>query len=399
MADNIRIAKYQFRCELKYVSTTKNQTLDIDPKNIKSIKIDHNYATNHMPTILMTLALDKRVIGDMQTNENDNYFNFSISKYNMLSDAALEITYFSNKFIYFLPQSFDYNDELDYAVEEQVKQQQLYTVTIGMMCIDHINNNKLNCSMTISGTKYDYVKYITSHMDNILIEPFNYNESLDNFIMPSIDSVSELLKYINDYRVLYKTPYRYYIDFDCTCIIGSSGKAITKSNETYDSITIDVRPVIQPSSNEEGIIINKTKGNHSVIISYVDCEVYDNTVTNKTKTEIKGITSTGTVKKSLKNKSSIGNNKTQSIRIKDGNDHMLDNIESLNNSSNVFVAVSKEFVDPSVFTINKRYAITFGNKDKVHDGAYLLTRKIEEYKRTEDNVYEIMLNLYFRKID
>lgn len=397
MADKKTLAKYNFKCKLIYINTVKNKSLEIDTKSIKSFKIDHNYEANHMPVILMTVSLDKKIIDDMKKNKNENLFSFTVSKYNSLANSKLEIDYFRDKFTYFLPNKLNNNDEIDYATEDQLKEQSLQTINIGLMSINHINDNKKNCSMSINGTKYDYVKYITSHMKNILIEPFTYNEQLDNFVVPSIDSISELLKYINEYRVFYKTSYRYYIDFDCAYIISSSGKAITKKKDLYDSVIIDIKEIIQEDANDEGIIINKTKGNHSMVVSYVNSEVYDDTISNKSKTEIKGITSTGNSKKKLKYLSSISTNKTASVRLQNDNENMMENIVNDNNASNVFIAISKEYIDPSVFTINKRYHISNISKYKNNDGNYLLTRKIEEYRRTEDNVYICNTILYFRK--
>lgn len=400
MADAIGIAKYSFKCEITYINTIKNKSLKIENNSIKSLKIDHNYASNNMPIILLTISLNKKIIDDMIKNSNENLFNLSIVKYNKLSNFPLEVTYFRDKFTYFLPDKLDANSEIDYATEEQEKQGNLKTITVGLMAINHINNNKKNCSMTINNTtKYDYVKYITSHIKDILIEPFNYNETLNNFVIPSIDSISKLLKYINDYRVFYKTPYRYYIDFDCTYIISSSGKAITKKSDKYDSVSINIKNIMNEEANDEGMRINKTKGNHTIAVSYVDAEVYDNSISNKSKTEIKGITSTEVTTTSLKSKSSISTNKTKTVKINNDNKHMVENIVADENSSNVFVAISKDDVDPSVFTINKKYTISHIDKYKDKDGIYLLTRKIEQYDRTEDNTYEITVALYFRKID
>ena len=397
--DKTSVGVYNFKCELIYLNTVKNKSLKIDAKSIKSFKIDHNYLTNHMPTILMTLSLDKKVIDDMIKNNNENLFSFTVKKYNTLSNSPLAINYFKRKFTYFLSDKLNNNDDIDYADEQQIKEQNFNTITIGLMCIDHINDNKKNCSMSVNGRKYDFVKYITSHMNNVLIEPFTYNETLKNFVIPSIDSISELLKYVNDYRVFYKSHYRYYIDFDCAYIISSSGKSIKKKNDKYDSVTINIKDIIQEGANDRGIKINKTKGNHTINVSYTDAEVYDNSISNKSKTDIKGITSTGSTKKKLKSSSSISKAKTKSIRLKNDNTHMMENIVSDNDSSNIFIAITKDDVDPSVFTINKRYNIHNIDRYKENDGVYLLTRKIEEYYRTEDNVYEMTIVLYFRKVD
>ena len=119
MADAIGIAKYLFKCEITYINTIKNKSLKIENNSIKSLKIDHNYVSNNMPIILLTISLNKKIIDDMIKNSNENLFNLSIVKYNELSNFPLEVTYFRDKFTYFLPDKLDANYAIDYASEEQ----------------------------------------------------------------------------------------------------------------------------------------------------------------------------------------------------------------------------------------------------------------------------------------
>ena len=50
---------------------------------------------------------------------------------------------------------------------------------------------------------YNMVRCITSGFDNILIEPFNYNDTFSQFILPAHDSINKALQFLNNKRVNY----------------------------------------------------------------------------------------------------------------------------------------------------------------------------------------------------
>ena len=244
MADKKISMQYRYTIEMYYLDTINEKNVEIKNECLKMLVIDHNFMQNCMPVIMASLKLDKALVDDMIKNCNDNMIMLAINKYDDLTDDKQEVECIRKKFTYFLPKSANKNDPIDYnEVTEEENLGNTYTeVQIGLLCVDHINNNKHACEiMAKNNTIYDCVKYVTSHISRMIIEPFSYNSEFEQLIMPTKDSVEQALQFLNDFRVFYYTPYRYYNDFNYTYIISSSGRATEKQDELYSSIIIDIK--------------------------------------------------------------------------------------------------------------------------------------------------------------
>ena len=397
MADKKISMQYRYTIEMYYLDTINEKNVEIKNECLKMLVIDHNFMQNCMPVIMASLKLDKSLVDDMIKNCNDNMIMLAINKYDDLTDDKQEVECIRKKFTYFLPKSANKNDPIDYnEVTEEENLGNTYTeVEIGLLCVDHINNNKHSCEiMAKNNTIYDCVKYVTSHISRMIIEPFSYNSEFEQLIMPTKDSVKQALQFLNDFRVFYYTPYRYYNDFNYTYIISSSGRATEKQDELYSSIIIDIKDIDDASANDVGVIANKTSETYEVPVNYVNTEVYDNTIVNKSKTKLKGISSTGSDTKSLVNRASYMHDKTQSIRLNNDNRNMISNLEAVDNDGNFLVFISKNDLDMELFTINKRISIHNIERYQEYNGDYLLSRKRECFVREDDTfVLTTMLNL------
>ena len=397
MADKKISMQYRYTIEMYYLDTINEKNVEIKNECLKMLVIDHNFMQNCMPVIMASLKLDKSLVDDMIKNCNDNMIMLAINKYDDLTDDKQEVECIRKKFTYFLPKSANKNDPIDYnEVTEEENLGNTYTeVEIGLLCVDHINNNKHSCEiMAKNNTIYDCVKYVTSHISRMIIEPFSYNSEFEQLIMPTKDSVKQALQFLNDFRVFYYTPYRYYNDFNYTYIISSSGRATEKQDELYSSIIIDIKDIDDASANDVGVIANKTSETYEVPVNYVNTEVYDNTIVNKSKTKLKGISSTGSDTKTLVNRASYMDEKTHSIRLNNDNTNMISNLEAVDNDGNFLVFISKNDLDMELFTINKRISIHNIERYQEYNGDYLLSRKRECFVREDDTfVLTTMLNL------
>lgn len=401
MADKKISMQYRYTIEMYYLDTINEKNVEIKNECLKMLVIDHNFMQNCMPVIMASLKLDKSLVDDMIKNCNDNMIMLAINKYDDLTDDKQEVECIRKKFTYFLPKSANKNDPIDYnEVTEEENLGNTYTeVEIGLLCVDHINNNKHSCEiMAKNNTIYDCVKYVTSHISRMIIEPFSYNSEFEQLIMPTKDSVKQALQFLNDFRVFYYTPYRYYNDFNYTYIISSSGRATEKQDELYSSIIIDIKDIDDASANDVGVIANKTSETYEVPVNYVNTEVYDNTIVNKSKTKLKGISSTGSDTKTLVNRASYMNEKTQSIRLNNDNTNMISNLEAVDNDGNFLVFISKNDLDMELFTINKRISIHNIERYQEYNGDYLLSRKRECFVR-EDNTFVLTTMLNLRRIE
>ena len=402
MAKNKRIySQYRYKAEMTYLNLDKNVDTSVRVEFIKTIIIDHNYDKNSMPIIFVTMKLDKSLVDDMILNINKNLILLAIYKYDNLSDTKEEVEIFRDKFTYFLPDGVNANDPIDYT-EENEKEHRGNTfrdVVMGLISINHINRNKKYLELnTVNSTIYDCARYCTSHFDNLVIEPFIFNDTHKRIIMPGQESVRKALEFLNSYRVFYYTPFRFYQDFDYTYVISSSGLAIPKDNELYSSIVINIRDILESDANDIGLVENKTSGTYEVPVSYVNTSVYDNTIANKSRTKLKGVSSTGSIEKSLNNVADYSEDKISKIRLNNDNDNMIYNLQADTNNKNVLVYFSKADLDSTVFSINKKISVHHIDRYQQYNGNYLLYRKRECYIR-EDSTFVLNTMINLRKVD
>lgn len=402
MAKNKRIySQYRYKAEMTYLNLDKNVDTSLRVEFIKTIVIDHNYDKNSMPILFVTMKLDKSLVDDMILNINKNLILLAIYKYDNLSDTKEEVEIFRDKFTYFLPDGVNANDPIDYT-EENEKEHRGNTfrdIVIGLISINHINRNKKYLELnTVNSTIYDCARYCTSHFDNLVIEPFIFNDVHKRIIMPGQESVRKALEFLNSYRVFYYTPFRFYQDFDYTYVISSSGMAIPKDNELYSSIVVNIRDILESDANDIGLVENKTSGTYEVPVSYVNTLVYDNTIANKSRTKLKGVSSTGSIEKSLNNVADYSEDKISRVRLNNDNDNMIYNIQADTNNKNVLVYFSKADLDSTVFSINKKISVHHIDRYQRYNGNYLLYRKRECYIR-EDSTFVLNTMINLRKVD
>ena len=399
--DKSNVSSWRYKVEMTYLNTKKNTSISIKNECVKSIIIDHNYEENCMPVLYVNLSLDRALIDDMIININKNLITLAIFKYDELLDHELEIECFRKKFTYFTPDDINKNNSIDYTSEsmEQNLGDTYRNISLGLLCIEHINRNKKSIEINAKKTsKYNLVKYITSDFDNILIEPFNYNETFDHIIIPAQDSVNKALRFLNNKRVFYRTPYRFYQDFNCAYIISSGGFGVARKDEKITSVIFDIKDILDVEANDIGMITNKTRGNYRIVVNSIDTAVYNNSLSNKSKNMIRGITSTGNTVKQLTGNATYSDDKISNIRLNNDNEHMIENIKAKNDSSNVYVNISKNNLDSSIMTINKRYSINHVDAYADYNGDYILCRKREFYLR-EDETFILNTIFNFRMFE
>lgn len=402
VANNIKtLTSYKYTVSLQYLNIRQKLSTTIKNECVKSVIIDHNYDKNCMPVIYINLRLDKALVDDMIKNQNQNLIILSISKFDNNTELKLEVECFRKKCIYFLTDDVNKMDPIDYndETEASMKGDTFTKITLGLLVLEHVNANKTICELTTkNATNYDIVKFITSHMKNLIIEPFSYNDDFEQFVLPPKESVNKALRFLNDQRVFYSTPYRYYQDFNHTYIISSSGREIKRKDETYSAVVVNIRDVDDVGANDTGVVINRSDQTYEVYVSYANAQVYDNTLINKSKNKVRGITSSGSSDISLLNTSSYSTDKYSVERLNNDNEHMIENLEAKANSENFIVYFSKNDLDTDLFTINKRISIHNIQRYQEFNGNYLLYRKREIYLREDETfVLNSMINL--RRID
>jgi len=397
--------QYKYNIVLKYLNNKGSgaSSVDIKTESIKMLTIDYDFdADDCMPVIFANLNLDKSFVDHMVEYANDNLFMMAIQKYDDLSETKEKIECFREKFVYFLPNDVNKNDQIDYNedTQEENGDNTYQNVTIGMICLKHINlNRNFNKPKVVKkNTMYEIVQSILSKHNDILIEPFDDNKKFDSLILPDKDSVNKELAALNDYRVFYDTPYRFFYDFDCAYLVSSSGKAITRQCEKYGNIIVQIKDIMSDEANDVGFTVNNGDGVYQVPVSYADTQIFDNTVANKSKNNITGKTSDGKTNKRLNNQASYTKSITSTVRINNENEGMLDNIKADQNSNNFFIYFSKAALDIDLFTINKKITVKNIDRYNKYDGKFLLYRKRDMFI-LEDNTFSLMEMINLRRIE
>ena len=442
---------YKYRIKLKYMGGSEDY--EVRTESIKTLIVDHNYDYNTMPIMYIQVSLDKKMTDDIIKNQMNAYFILTVSGYDSTATFGTETDAFNVKCTYFLPDDMNKFDTVDYNenVAPETMENTFAPVSIGLMVVDHINNNRKDCTTALQFVHpFPVVQQLIHHMKNRNIEPFDYNPEYERLLIPPnmATSVNKAVQYINNQQVFYKTPYRLYQDFNTTHLISSSGKG-HPTKDGSDSmfgrkiakIIIKVNEVDDMSSSVSGLVngiisavlagISSAIGGAlggaiggaiggalggigggggdpgggggsggetvQVNVNYGNVQVMDTTITNKTRNRVVGM-KLQYDKADLKSKSELTKDITLSRRMNNENKHMLENIKADDDSKNFLLFFTKTDLDCTLFSINKQILIDNAEQYKELNGAYLLYRKKEMYTRQED---DFVLNslIYLRRID
>lgn len=370
---------YLYKANIRYV--LNNETIEIDPLNIKSILIDYDYSALNMPMIFVTLNISQELLDLMIENQNAGTILFDMNRSVGNSDVPELFTrYISDEFLYFVTEGD--NDKLDETQTHQV------TTTIGLLSLNCINNNKKSVSGVVSCNQITMLYYLLSHMP-VVIEPPRSNKVIENMILPPVNSIAKMLQYLNSVNTFYTTQYRFFIDFDCTYLLSSSGKAVLKDTDKINTILFVLKNEYDDDGKTIGMKIDSSKSIYEIFIDEDDYEISDDHISEKSFSKVLATNASGEVfKKDIytSEESVLVNTKYKSIRLMNDNNTLLDNFTSSIKSSSIQFLIEREYIDSSVITPNKEYIIRGDEvyNSEVYDGRYLLTRKRDVFVRDSD---------------
>ena len=233
----------------------------------------------------------------------------------------------------------------------------------------------------------------------LLIEPFQNNTPIDSFIVPPLSSISEYIKYLDNYFTLYPSGYRLFYDYDKAYLLSSSGKLLESVGSDSYSIIINVNNTTKIESKVQGMEIDKKQKTYFVNVDAKDINVFQDEATDKTYNTIIGIGSDGKynkVKLSTEN-IDLSIEKTRIERIPNNNLKIIDNLKRQIEDKSIYVNIVKTELDSSIFTINRQYIIRNFDILGGNNGRFLLSRKREIYTLDNDN-FILSSILTFKKI-
>lgn len=385
-ASLITANSYGYQASLKFVFTD-GEIYNLSSEYVMSIVIDSDYIGNNMPMVFVTIHTEDGLIDKIVQEQDTAVAIFDLKKKIVNNNMEGYFTdYISGKFIYIV--SEDLNKDL--GLDDDDVENDYDTFTIGLLNLDHVNKNKRDVNCVVNGKMSSVLYYLTSNHP-ILIEPIKNNINLQNQFIPPMNSLAKVLSYLNNISVFYPTKYRFFIDFDCSYLISSSGKAVQKQGESVTTVMVKLKNSIKEGTKEGGMWLDAKESMYVVEVDGADVELYDNHVAHRSYTKINATDTSGTKSNTTLNYSdSLGSVKAKSrnIRIYNNNSGMLSNISSGLESGKTQIMIQKTDTDSSIFTINKEYMIRaeeiYGT-DK-YDGRYILVRKRELYIKNGDSM-------------
>ena len=382
--------QYNYKIVLKYINST-NIEVEIDSTQIQYILIDKDFENINMPVITIFGSIEKNILDDMIRHSNDNLVTLGIYKYdNTNQNDNITEKYFNDKFIYMLNEDLSRTDKLDnpQGIDSKTGNRQYREVTIFLIQQNAINNNR----QTINGVYHNasmnsLILQSTNYLGNMLLEPIKYDTRFDQVIIPPIDSISNYIRYLNDnLGVFYDSPYRFFIDFDTTYLVSSSGNAIRARNQYIYTIVIDIREIDNNISEEPGAYVDLKAGKYTIGIDASKVEYVKNNVTNKIVNKVTVINSKGDVfEQDIEdNKAKVTSTINQIMNVSNNDQNVINNISYSVESANVTITIVKNDLDASLFTLNKEYIIN----DPVHDsyaGHYILLQVKQLFIKQNEN--------------
>lgn len=387
---------FRYKVTLRYVMENNDEII-IDSNQISYVAVDKDFDNNNMPVIAIVASIEKDVLDDMIRHVNDNILTLGIYRYDV-NNQTDNITKkcIHDRFIYILPDDISKTAVIDYPNGEG-KEGLYKDVTLWLLPQDAVNNNK----QTINGvfknaTMNTMILNSTNYLGKMLLEPIKYDNKYDQVIIPPQNSISEYISFLNnDLSVFYDTPYRFFIDFDMTYIVSSSGHVVKSKNESIFTFDIQISSIIPQEEDDTGMYIDKRNNKNVIYVNSANVNYTRNNITNKMVNSITTIDSSGNVYRRdvESNNTKVTKKLSTIINLSNTDNNAVNNIVSSISMNNVCVSIVKNDLDANVFTMNKEYIIT-DNTHPEFNGRYLISSVKQMYtKQTEQFVMATVLNL------
>lgn len=376
--DQSKQVKFAYDISIEF--TYDNINVIIAKENIQTIVINREFTSKNMPTIYATILVNTELYNAIASNQETATFLLKILKYDYSVSAISKNKYIQDQFVYISKiEPYAQGNEDD---NTEIKKDDLHRVTVGLYKKDIVNNNKKKLINNIfkGNNMISIIHYYTSHM-KMVIEPFDNNRTLPVLIIPPIDSISSLLKFLNKTCGFYNTPYVYFMDLDRTYLISTKGNILDTKDGDFNTFKLTVTDN-NSSDASDGMNINSTKKIYSLNInSKSDIEINLNKSTDTKMNVLSGVSVDGfTSTKQIKvNKHKESGTKEKYIRLYNDNITYINQVKADAELSAVSLIITKTDIDTSLFTPNKEYNVINKALNKNIDGKYFLSLKKEIY--------------------
>lgn len=401
-----RILSYKAKASMSLVTADQTE-YPIPVAYINSIVTDikYNFANVHtgkkyiMPVIYVILNVNDVMYNRIIDNVTDGVINLSVSNFDAENTLGLNNTIIDDQFIYFIPSKYNYSKNIDDPnIDEEAQEEH---ITLGLLKATMIYNNKKSFNLSyvagseeveISGTKLELeeeeildteklLEIILKNIgEDIYMDEIEFNKEYEEgLLIPPQGTVAEAIDYIFKLNPFYTTDYLFFMDFEKTYLINTSGMAREVNKST---IIMSIENIDEKSAYYTGFSKDLDNGTYIVYINESDANVSINTTTDKRYNQsVSTYTDQVTVLDSnisvLKKETS---NKQEFTRA---NEMCAEIRKQYLDNTSVIINITKMNLDSTLITPEKCYVVQHA-KYSSYNGIYLLLYKKEIIVRTDD---------------
>lgn len=382
------IAAYNYTVEAKFIND--DEEIDFITETMVDIILNYDYINKTMPTIYMGLRINSKLYEKLIDHTDDAIIHLKINKFNKNSNTILETPYIDDNFIYKITKDPNYNR----AIEEDVNQGEDSTGKdykkgyIGLIKIQSLNDNKKVNNVIVRNTNLSTLIYtFTKHM-NMVMEPIDNNITISQLVIPPIDSITKLLKYIDLNYAIYPSGYRYFRDFNKTYLLSWAGNPVSDGTSSNDTIIIKIMDNIDEDGKLNSTQIDQTNGSYIINIDSENTTIEINEDKEKSYNKIVGITANGKVSEYDLNipKNKLSSEKIQIKRINNENTRSIESYKRKIEGTSVLLNIVKTEIDATMIVPNKQFIVKNCDEYSNYDGKYILVYK-KEVLLLQEGVY------------
>lgn len=369
---------YSYKVDAKFVLNGKEKS--IIPECITSVITNYDYDNNNIPIIYLGVKLETALYNKMVTNTEKGTVTLTISKSKNQSNISVYKNYIKDTFTYSMSTDPDYNSSIEKQTDTEnqvgINYREGFIALVQLKTTD--NNKKIINNIIKNSNMASIIHKYTSHM-KMVMESLHVDKHFNFLIIPPVDSIAKLLKYLNRQSIFYRGGYRYFVDFDKTYLLSSEGNPIDAKDGLYSTVIINVTDPLDGESFQTGIVMDHK--NKAYILNING----NNTLADIKKSEdkifntIMGIDSYGNTRELSLNipRTEKSSDKIRLERVPSDNMDYLDYLKYNIENSVLMFNVTKTEVDSSLITPNKEFIVRNYPNFSEYNGRYVLSYKKE----------------------
>lgn len=395
------VTSFNYKVEASFVIDDRDYP--ISDGSINSIVVDYNYDTKNMPGMYVALRIPSGLYNKMVLNNETGVISLRLYKFNSQLQNPIVTPYIQDKFIYIISSDPNYNIAEESASNitnnDTTNDPNSYmSGHIGLISLHLLEDNSIFINDIIKDSNpISIVHRYTKHM-KMCIEPFDNNEMIDQFIIPPINTITGLLKYLNQNFCFYNSGYRFFRDFSTSYLLSMKGNPVETEDYEYNTIVIYVCDPTDYKANTTAIEFDTTNKAYIIYVNANNITIGKDRVGSKTYNNIVGVDTLGNTEELAIDLPTYVDSSKKNIleRVPNDNLNLIKNTKNTLESGSTLISVVKNDIDAAIITPNKQYMIKSHSMNREYDGKYVLSSKKEIFYRNTSS-FVCTINFVLRR--